>query len=307
MGRKLAHAIRYDERLTLQPCMSDGQYGPSYSLYAVISHAGSGPNSGHYYAHVKDSRGVWHEMNDEMVSRTSLPVSMKNAYILFYMKDKGQTLEAALKSSKTPEQQRNLLHKKRKVVLSDDEKEGRSDSVNGSAFIGPRLPTPRPNHIHPQTESLKRKIDSLEQKKINSASIKGAPLVDYSDEDEEEGEVIQRPLATAETIDASSPLRPPPSSPLPPSSSPGGLIDSSSFNGKGSAIESDGTKKRKTSEDSDSNQSRETSSSLPSPKDSTAFKVYSESGSSAKSNNLNNATRNPFSGITGGKFSQSVL
>ncbi|EPQ59110.1 cysteine proteinase, partial [Gloeophyllum trabeum ATCC 11539] len=90
MGRKIGHPLRYDERLSLQPYMSDGQYGPTYSLYGIISHAGGGPNSGHYYAHVKGSNGRWYEMNDESVTPVhSAPTNMKNAYILFYMRDKG--------------------------------------------------------------------------------------------------------------------------------------------------------------------------------------------------------------------------
>ncbi|PCH40869.1 cysteine proteinase, partial [Wolfiporia cocos MD-104 SS10] len=87
MGRKIGHPVKYDERLSLQPIMSDGQYGPTYSLYGIISHAGGGPNSGHYYAHVKSADGHWYEMNDESVSRQfGSPTTMKNAYILFYIR-----------------------------------------------------------------------------------------------------------------------------------------------------------------------------------------------------------------------------
>ncbi|ETW84138.1 cysteine protease, partial [Heterobasidion irregulare TC 32-1] len=86
LGRKIGHAIRYDERISLAPFMSDGQFGPSYSLYGVISHAGGGPNSGHYFAHVKAANGQWYEMNDDSVTRHGgAPTSLKNAYILFYL------------------------------------------------------------------------------------------------------------------------------------------------------------------------------------------------------------------------------
>jgi len=84
LGRKMGHPVRYDERLSLSHAVSDGQYGPSYSLYGVISHAGSGPNSGHYYAHVKAPNDLWYEMNDDMVTRRSgPPTNLKSAYILF--------------------------------------------------------------------------------------------------------------------------------------------------------------------------------------------------------------------------------
>ena len=93
MGRKIAIPIRYDERISLEPFMSEGSYGPTYTLYGVISHAGSGPNSGHYYAHVKGANGKWYEMNDDCVTpQCGAPTSLKNAYILFYILEKGQTL-----------------------------------------------------------------------------------------------------------------------------------------------------------------------------------------------------------------------
>ncbi|KZT29259.1 cysteine proteinase, partial [Neolentinus lepideus HHB14362 ss-1] len=87
LGRKIGHPLKYEERLSLQPYMSDGQYGPTYSLYGVICHAGGGPNSGHYYAYVKASDDKWYEMNDDSVTpHHGTPVNVKNAYILFYMR-----------------------------------------------------------------------------------------------------------------------------------------------------------------------------------------------------------------------------
>ncbi|KAA1466586.1 cysteine proteinase, partial [Dentipellis sp. KUC8613] len=87
LGRKIGHPVRYDERLSLGPYMSKGSYGPSYSLYGVISHAGGGPNSGHYYAYVKSGKGQWYEMNDDSVTRCQgAPLDKKNAYILFYIR-----------------------------------------------------------------------------------------------------------------------------------------------------------------------------------------------------------------------------
>ncbi|KDR83978.1 hypothetical protein GALMADRAFT_688867 [Galerina marginata CBS 339.88] len=99
LGRKISHPLQYDEHLSLKPFMSAGQFGPTYSLYGVICHAGGGPNSGHYYAFVKCQEGLWWEMNDEVVSKTSLPTDKKNAYMLFYIQDKGQGLEAAVGQS----------------------------------------------------------------------------------------------------------------------------------------------------------------------------------------------------------------
>lgn len=55
-------------------------------LYGVIHHFGSGPNSGHYTAHVKGADGRWTMMDDDIVTPCSgPPVNHKNAYVLFYI------------------------------------------------------------------------------------------------------------------------------------------------------------------------------------------------------------------------------
>jgi len=97
LGRKIGHPLQYEELLSLQPFMSSGQFGPSYSLYGVTCHAGGGPNSGHYYSFVKSREGRWWEMNDEMIQMTGKATDKKNAYMLFYIQNKGQGLEAAMK------------------------------------------------------------------------------------------------------------------------------------------------------------------------------------------------------------------
>lgn len=164
MGRKMGHPIKYDEQLSLQHIMSEGQFGPTYSLYGVISHAGGGPNSGHYYAHVKSAQGQWHEMNDESVTRVfNPPTSMKNAYVLFYIRNKGQALQAAVSAPtarvSTPTAPMAPVRtgvvaamKKRKVVEEVD-----GDKATSKSFIGPRLPSPAPDRESSPPESKKRK------------------------------------------------------------------------------------------------------------------------------------------------------
>lgn len=92
-GRKIVNPVRYDEQLDLQPYMSDGQFGPTYRLFGVINHAGKGPNSGHYYAYVKSVKGRWYEMNDESVEPRHSGMAERNAYILLYIRETGQTLK----------------------------------------------------------------------------------------------------------------------------------------------------------------------------------------------------------------------
>jgi ubiquitin carboxyl-terminal hydrolase 36/42 len=97
LGRKLGHLVRYPDALPLAPYMSAGQFGPRYALFGVISHAGGGPHSGHYYAHVRGADGRWREANDDSVAPArDGPTGLRSAYILFYIREKGQALEAAL-------------------------------------------------------------------------------------------------------------------------------------------------------------------------------------------------------------------
>lgn len=218
MGRKIGHPIRYDERLSLQPYMSDGAFGPSYSLYGVICHAGGGPNSGHYYAHVKDSMGTWHEMNDETVTRAGAPpLSLKNAYVLFYLRDKGQALESAILLAAREPLKGGLVAgmKRRKLPHEADEDTGvrtpgSSRPTTPTRFIGPLLPSPTipssPSKKRklsdckdPQAEALSKKIETVTggtKEAVKEKQVKKAPapvsalqsLAQYADDDDDEDE-----------------------------------------------------------------------------------------------------------------------
>ena len=80
---------------------------------------------------MKSASGAWYEMNDDLVEKIKgAPVNMKNAYILFYIREKGQGLEAAVnstKSSHTHQRKTSLPNgsapKKRRVIMSDEEGE----------------------------------------------------------------------------------------------------------------------------------------------------------------------------------------
>jgi ubiquitin carboxyl-terminal hydrolase 36/42 len=169
LGRKIGHHLHYEDRISLRTLMSEGQYGSTYSLYGVICHSGGGPNSGHYLAHVRGRDG-WYEMNDEIVTRNyRSPTSLKSAYMLFYMKDKGQALEAAIMPTlDKPSMRRKSAAvvgsmKKRRIVQSDDEEEDSEDKGIRTTrpLIGPRLPSPSPSPTSdPQAAQLKKKIDA---------------------------------------------------------------------------------------------------------------------------------------------------
>jgi len=195
--------------------MSDGTFGPSYSLYGIISHAGGGPNSGHYYAHVKDAIGNWYEMNDESVIRIGgPPLSLKNAYVLFYLRNKGQTLESAISSAAREPLKSGLVAgmKKRKLPHEAGEDTGvRTSPVSPRPatppkFIGPLLPSPSipspkkkrklSDSQDPQAEVLRKKIEIAVAKEAEEKQVKNVPapisalqsLSQYADDDEDEGE-----------------------------------------------------------------------------------------------------------------------
>lgn len=206
LGRKLGQPVQYDEKLSLQHCMSEGQFGPTYSLYGVICHAGGGPNSGHYYAFVKSKESRWFEMNDEMVQATSIPTNKKNAYMLFYMQNKGQSLEAAVK---TPSVNGLATHvktglaagMKKKIVKPKETTDDEDQGIKVDApLMGPLLPsveisrnkenlTNRPppgTPADPQASALKSKIKSV-SKNTDQARKALESLGNYeSDSDDEE-------------------------------------------------------------------------------------------------------------------------
>jgi hypothetical protein len=63
-----------------------------YRLFGVVNHAGKGPNSGHYYAYVKSCKNRWYEMNDESVQPRHNALAERNAYILLYVQETGESL-----------------------------------------------------------------------------------------------------------------------------------------------------------------------------------------------------------------------
>ena len=259
LGRKIGHPVRYDERLSLAQAVSEGQYGPSYSLYGVISHAGGGPHSGHYYAHVKGSNDQWYEMNDDSVTRHhGPPTGMKNAYILFYMRERGQALQAAVTSGS--QRQPTTLNgiknnvKKRKVPDKDTD----SDGKQNKPFIGPLLPAsvvlkPKPVPSvpaarDPQADLLKRKIEAVSKPtplKPSNALLSLSQYADEDDDSEDTGEKVEAPTTPApnETVCTSH------TSPKPLPSIPS--IPTTTF--YGSSPSTQGTK-RKLQDDEESSQ-----------------------------------------------------
>ncbi|KAJ4816232.1 Ubiquitin carboxyl-terminal hydrolase 25 [Rhynchospora pubera] len=87
-GAKINRKIEFEEVLLLSSFMFNGNQGSQteYSLFGSIVHAGFSPDSGHYYAYIKDASGNWYCCNDAQVCRSSTQeVLSERVYILFYI------------------------------------------------------------------------------------------------------------------------------------------------------------------------------------------------------------------------------
>ncbi|CAG9467115.1 unnamed protein product [Pedinophyceae sp. YPF-701] len=87
-GSKIGRAVEYEDALDMAAYTTGASRTPQwYDLYAVLVHAGSSMNSGHYYSYVKAPGGQWYCCDDGDVSPVSTAQAMsQRAYILFYRK-----------------------------------------------------------------------------------------------------------------------------------------------------------------------------------------------------------------------------
>lgn len=99
---KLKNQVKYPERLDLCNWTKNKEASP-YKLHAVLVHAGSSAQCGHYYCFVRSATGAWHCMNDTSVTTCSLQrVLNAEAYMLFYTRTTGSEASAP-SSSQVPE------------------------------------------------------------------------------------------------------------------------------------------------------------------------------------------------------------
>ncbi|KAG1714547.1 Ubiquitin carboxyl-terminal hydrolase 42 [Nymphon striatum] len=85
---KIGKIIKFPEKLNLRPYMSESKGPPVfYMLRGLVVHAGPSMQSGHYYAYVRNAKGNFYVMNDDLVSHADKnKVLNQPAYILFYCK-----------------------------------------------------------------------------------------------------------------------------------------------------------------------------------------------------------------------------
>ena len=102
---KISRHIQFPMSLNVQEFVSKGEQdgsnggnAGSYALYGVVVHSGHSVRSGHYYAYVKNSNGVWYEMDDDQVRSVSTSVVLKQqAYMLFYLQQPAGAASPAMK------------------------------------------------------------------------------------------------------------------------------------------------------------------------------------------------------------------
>ncbi|XP_009625756.1 ubiquitin carboxyl-terminal hydrolase 25 [Nicotiana tomentosiformis] len=90
-GGKIDKPIAFEEFLVLSSymCKASQDPHPEYNLFGTIVHSGFSPDSGHYYAYIKDAVGRWYCCNDSFVSLSTLQeVLSEKVYILFFSRTK---------------------------------------------------------------------------------------------------------------------------------------------------------------------------------------------------------------------------
>lgn len=87
LGGKIDKAVAFEEVLVLSSfmCKASQDPQPEYKLFGTIVHSGYSPESGHYYAYIKDAMGRWYCCDDSCVTGATLQdVLSEKVYILFF-------------------------------------------------------------------------------------------------------------------------------------------------------------------------------------------------------------------------------
>ncbi|PON67290.1 Ubiquitinyl hydrolase [Parasponia andersonii] len=86
-GGKIDKSIAFEDVLVLSSfmCKASQDLRPEYKLFGTIVHSGFSPESGHYYAYIKDAMGQWYCCNDSFVSLSTVQeVLSEKVYVLFF-------------------------------------------------------------------------------------------------------------------------------------------------------------------------------------------------------------------------------
>lgn len=90
-GGKIDKTIAFEEVLVLSSymCKASKEKHAEYNLFGTIVHSGFSPDSGHYYAYIKDAMGRWYCCNDSYIKLSNLQeVLSEKVYMLFFSRTK---------------------------------------------------------------------------------------------------------------------------------------------------------------------------------------------------------------------------
>lgn len=160
-GGKIDKAISFEEILVLSSfmCKESQDTSPQYNLFGTIVHAGCSPDSGHYYAYIKDSVGRWYCCNDSLVSLATLDeVLSEKVYILFFSRAKQRSASANAVSAANGVKSRDL------------------NGIKASKKQASALP-PKPAQLKPLTENSSWKDVSASS---NGDKVSSGPRMKFS-------------------------------------------------------------------------------------------------------------------------------
>jgi len=166
-GGKIGKLVNFDEVLNLGPYMTKTQHEtPIYHLYAVLVHYGGSCNSGHYYCFVKNSNGIWYEMNDSSVSQVSLKTVLRQpAYLLFYVRDPSSIGKSSTKATKQETENTNTLNIKHTNTTTSNLKKRKLEEITKEIT--------HPKEAKKPILKLSKIDEELKKKELNKKSNSG--------------------------------------------------------------------------------------------------------------------------------------
>ncbi|GFZ12383.1 ubiquitin-specific protease 25 [Actinidia rufa] len=137
-------------------CKASLDAHPQYNLFGTIVHSGFSPDSGHYYAYIKDSMGRWYCCNDSFVKLSSLQeVLSEKVYILFFARTKqrpGPT-KPALPSNGVKSQASNGSHTSKSSTITQPAKAVYTKQSVDNSFEKDNLTGSKDNKVPSSTQA----------------------------------------------------------------------------------------------------------------------------------------------------------
>lgn len=173
-GGKIDKPIAFEEVLVLSSymCKASQDLHPEYNLFGTIVHSGFSPDSGHYYAYIKDAVGRWYCCNDSYVSPKLLQeVLSEKVYILFFSRTKQRSppTKTCLSINGSKSNHSNGVAKS-KILTSDLAKAENGKQVLGHPSENENIMTSKDRKVH---SSPVRELGIFERSSIKKMPTPG--------------------------------------------------------------------------------------------------------------------------------------